>query len=180
MKYILLMLMLVLMSSIGFAKQPKTSEIKSVKNFELKKYLGTWYEIARLPHSFEKGLDQVTATYTLLENGKIEVLNRGFKVKKNKWKDAKGKAWVPDNNKPSDLKVSFFWPFAAAYRIIYLEEDYSLAIVTSNTFDYFWILSRTPEIDDEYYNELISKAKIWGFETDKFIKVDQRLNIKKN
>ena len=172
MKQLIVIFVLIAIPFLGFAKQSETSKIKSVENFDLEKYLGTWYEIARLPHKFEKGLQQVTATYTLLENGKIEVLNRGFKTKKNKWKDAKGKAWVPDQSKPSDLKVSFFWPFAGAYRIIYLEEDYSLAIVTSNSFNYFWILSRTPRISDEYYNKLILKAEQWGFDIDKIIEVD--------
>ncbi len=166
-----LMISLICISSCAI--QAKTSNIASVEDFELERYLGTWYEIVRLPHRFEKDLQQVTATYLLLDNGKIEVLNKGFNTKKQKWSEAKGKAWVPDESKPSDLKVSFFWPFAAAYRIIYLEEDYSLAIVTSNTFNYFWILSRTPHISDEYYSKLIEKARIWGFDTDKIIKVKQ-------
>jgi len=145
MKYLLLAGIIIILSLNVYAKQPETSGIKSVENFELEKYLGTWYEIVRLPHRFEKGLQQVTATYNLLENGKIEVLNKGFKTRKNKWSESKGKAWVPDEAKLSDLKVSFFWPFSAAYRIIYLEDDYSLAIVTSDSFDYFWILSRVAE-----------------------------------
>lgn len=107
----------------------------------------------------------------MLENGKIQVLNKGYNTKKQKWSDAKGKAWIPDETKPSELKVSFFWPFAADYRIIYLEDDYSLAIVTSKTFNYFWILSRSPYITDEYYNQLLEKAKIWGFDTERIIKV---------
>jgi apolipoprotein D and lipocalin family protein len=177
MKYILFIITMFVLVSNGYAKKPNTSEIKSVENFELERYLGTWYEIARLPHLFEKDLEEVTATYTLQENGKIEVWNRGFKAKKNKWKDAKGKAWVVDDPKPSELKVSFFWPFSAAYRIIYLEADYSLAIVTSNSFDYFWILSRTPTISDQYYDELIAKAETWGFDTALIIKVKQDKNL---
>ncbi len=153
---------------------PKTTAIPAVGNFNVEKYLGTWYEIARLPHTFEKNLQYVTATYTLLENGKIQVLNRGYNTKKEIWKDAEGKAWIPDSAKPSELKVSFFWPFSAAYRIIYLEEDYSLAIVTSSKFNYFWILSRTPEISEEYYTRLIAKAKNWGFDTGKIIKVKHK------
>lgn len=155
----------------GCAAVPHTTKIKTVDNFEIQKYLGTWYEIARLPHRFEKNLQQVTASYSLLENGKIQVLNKGYNTKKQKWSDAKGKAWIPDETKPSELKVSFFWPFAADYRIIYLEDDYSLAIVTSKTFNYFWILSRSPYITDEYYNQLLEKAKIWGFDTERIIKV---------
>jgi len=100
-------------------------------------------------------------------------LNRGYNTKKQKWSESKGKAWIPDESKPSDLKVSFFWPFSSAYRIIYLEEDYSLAIVTGNSTKYFWILSRTPTIKEDYYNMLIEKSRQWGFETNKFIKVKQ-------
>ena len=153
---------------------PKTTAIPAVENFNIEKYLGTWYEIARLPHTFEKNLQYVTATYTLLENGKIQVLNRGYNTKKELWKDAEGKAWIPDPAKPSELKVSFFWPFSAAYRIIYLEKDYSLAIVTSNKFNYFWILSRSPDISEEYYTSLIAKAKNWGFDIGKIIKVKHK------
>ncbi|MCF7792509.1 MAG: lipocalin family protein [Candidatus Cloacimonetes bacterium] len=161
---------IILAASNCFAA-PKTTGIKVVEDFKLERYLGKWYEIARLPHFFEKNLQQVTATYTLLENGKIEVLNRGYNTKKQKWSESKGKAWIPDETKPSELKVSFFWPFSSAYRIIYLEEDYSLAIVTSKSFNYFWILSRTPQIAEEYYNRLIEKAGLWGFNKEEIIKV---------
>lgn len=166
-----LILPLLLFINLNIFAAAKTEHIAAVKDFELERYLGTWYEIARLPHRFEKNLQQVTATYTLLDNGKIEVLNKGFNTKKQKWSESKGKAWMPDGSKPSELKVSFFWPFSAAYRIIYLEKDYSLAIVTSTTFNYFWMLSRTPTIDEIYYNELIEKTKAWGFDTEKIIKV---------
>ena len=153
------------------AAVPKSSHIPSVNGFILDKYLGTWYELARLPHRFEKNLQNVTANYSLRQDGKIQVLNKGFNTKKKKWTEAKGKAWIPDNSRPADLKVSFFWPFSAAYRIIYLEADYSLAIVTSTRLNYFWILSRTPQISEEYYNILIEKARNWGFNTENIIKV---------
>lgn len=155
------------------AAVPKTSIIPTVKDFTLEKYLGTWFEIARMPHKFEKNLQNVTATYTLRDDGKIQVLNKGFNTKKNKWTEAIGKAWIPDDSIPAELKVSFFWPFSAAYRIIYLEDDYSLAIVTSSKFNYFWILSRTSQISQEYYDQLIQKAAEWGFDISKIIKVEQ-------
>ena len=166
--YILLFLIPILL----FANS-STLQIPTVQNFKLQNYLGTWYEIVRMPHRFEKNLHHVTATYTLLDNGKIEVKNRGYNIKKEVWKDASGKAWVPDESKPSELKVSFFWPFSAAYRIIFLEDDYSLALVTSKSNKYFWMLSRSPEIEDGYYNQLIEKAKNWGFDASQFIKVQQ-------
>lgn len=165
-------LFLLLLPVLLFANS-STLQIPTVKNFHLNKYLGTWYEIARMPHKFEKNLHHVTATYSLLDNGKIEVKNRGYNIKKEVWKDAFGKAWVPDENNPSELKVTFFWPFSAAYRIIYLEEDYSLALVTSKSSKYFWMLSRSPELEEGYYNNLIEKAKGWGFDTSQFVKVQQ-------
>lgn len=155
------------------AAAPRTSGIPVVKDFVLENYLGTWYEIARLPHRFEKNLQNVTATYTLRDDGKIKVLNKGYNTKKKKWTEAKGKAWIPDESVPAELKVSFFWPFSAAYRIIYLEEDYSLAVVTSSKFNYFWLLSRTPQISEKYYESLIQKAALWGFDTTRIIKVKQ-------
>lgn len=166
--YLILLLIPVLLMA-----NSSTLQIPTVKNFQLNNYLGTWYEIVRMPHKFEKNLHQVTATYSLLENGKIEVKNRGFNTEKKVWKDAFGKAWIADKDNPSELKVSFFWPFSAAYRIIYLEDDYSLALVTSKSNKYFWMLSRSPEIEDEYYNRLIEKARDWGFDTSQFVKVQQ-------
>jgi len=165
-------LILILTPILLFANS-STLQIPTVKNFQLSNYLGTWYEIVRMPHRFEKNLHHVTATYSLLNNGKIEVKNRGYNTKKKVWKDAFGKAWIPDETKSSELRVSFFWPFSAAYRIIYLEDDYSLALVTSKSSKYFWMLSRSPEIEEEYYNRLIKKAKDWGFDTSQFVKVLQ-------
>jgi lipocalin len=136
--------------------------------------LGTWYETARLPNSFEKNLDYVTATYTLRDDGKINVLNKGFDSTKNDWKEAKGKAWVPDSRIPAHLKVSFFWIFAGDYKIIALDqENYSYSMVTSKTKKYLWILSRTPHMDVEVYNQLVDKAKGFGFEVEDLYKVLQ-------
>jgi apolipoprotein D and lipocalin family protein len=150
-----------------------TKAIPVVSNFELDRYLGTWYEIARLPHRFEKGLIKVTATYSLRPDGKIQVLNRGYKPAKNKWSKAKGKAWIPDKNVPARLRVSFFWPFAADYRVIKLDPDYQWAVVTSGSKDYFWILCRTPKIDQASYESLIQFARDNGFDLGKLILVEQ-------
>ncbi len=163
---------------IGFvalthAKSASTESIPPVPHFELSRYLGTWYEIARLPHRFEKGLVRVTATYTLLPDGKIQVLNRGFKTSKNKWSQAKGKAWVPDPAVPARLKVRFFWPFSAEYKIIRLDPDYQWAVVTSSSTKYFWILSRTPVMDEALYQSLVQFAAQNGFDTGRLIRVPQ-------
>ncbi len=155
------------------ARDMSTESIPVVKEFDLDRYLGTWYEIARFPHRFERDLQQVTATYSLRDDGKIKVLNRGFNTDKDKWSEATGKAWVSDPALPALLKVSFFWPFAADYKIIVLEENYRYAMVTSKTKDYFWILSRTPEMDESTYSELIKKAQNWGFDTTQIIRVKQ-------
>lgn len=152
-------------------KELRTDSIPPVANFDLQRYLGKWYEIARLPHSFEDGLDNVTASYSLRNDGDIRVINRGFDTENKEWSDAEGRAWVPEPSAPSVLKVSFFWPFSASYKVILLAEDYSYAMVTSSSKDYLWILARQPTIDDSLYSSLVDKAKVWGFDIEKLIKV---------
>ena len=150
-----------------------TKSIPPVSEFDLNRYLGTWYEIVRLPHRFEKDLVKVTATYTLRPDGKITVLNRGFKPSKNRWSEAKGKAWVPDPTVPARLKVRFFWPFSAEYKIIRLDPDYQWAVVTSGSTDYLWFLCRTPKMDDALFQSLVQFVKENGFDTGKLIRVEQ-------
>lgn len=154
-------------------KMPKR---ETVANVSLERYSGVWYEIARFPHSFEKGLVGVTATYTILPNGKIEVLNQGFKGSLE-GKQSKAKAWakIPNPSEPGRLKVYFFWPFGADYLILHLdEENYSYALVGSSSPNYLWILSRTPQMADETYSSLVSKAKDMGYNIQKLERVPQR------
>jgi len=149
-----------------------TEEIPALCNVNLERYLGTWYEIARLPHKFENGLDNVTAAYSLKTDGKIEVINTG--IKNGEKSVAKATAWIPDKNCTGKLLVSFFWPFKSEYNIIKLdEENYSFAVVTSSSKNYLWVLSREPKISDELYNSLISFVSSNGFDTAKIIKVNQ-------
>ncbi len=156
------------------SKELSTESIQVVKTFDLQRYLGRWYEIARLPHSFENGLDSVTATYTLRDEGKVEVINKGFNTAKGEWKEAKGKAFIPDTSAGAFLRVSFFWIFYGDYKIIVLDTlDYSYAMVTSHSKEYLWILSRTPQLDQHVYDELIRKAGEWGFDISKLYKVPQ-------
>jgi apolipoprotein D and lipocalin family protein len=150
-----------------------TKAIPPVEGFDLNRYLGTWYEIGRLPHRFEKGLSRVTAEYALLPDGKIRVLNRGFKLEKNKWSEAKGKAWVPDPAAPARLKVRFFWPFSAEYKIIRLDPEYEWAVITSGSTDYLWILCRRPVMDEALYRSLVQFVKDNGFDTNRLIRVEQ-------
>jgi apolipoprotein D and lipocalin family protein len=150
-----------------------TKSIPPVSSFDLNRYLGTWYEIFRMPHKFEKDLIKVTATYSFRKDGKIQVLNRGYKPSKGKWSDAKGKAWVPDPAAPARLKVSFFWPFSAEYKIIGLDSDYRWALVTSGSTDYLWLLSRTPAMEEAVVDSLTRFAAQNGFDTKKLIRVEQ-------
>jgi apolipoprotein D and lipocalin family protein len=150
----------------------RTDSIPVVDNFDVDRYLGTWYEIARLPNKFEKNLDRVTATYTLRDDGKIKVLNKGYNLKEESWKEAEGKAWIPDSQVPAHLKVSFFWIFASDYKVIALDtENYVYTMVTSSSKKYLWILSRTPTMDEEVYTKLVEKARQFGFAVDSLYKV---------
>jgi apolipoprotein D and lipocalin family protein len=136
---------------------------------DLEKYAGKWYEISSLPTWFAKNLVCVTATYTLLENGKIEVLNQGYKDSpEGKLSTITGTAWVPDPNEPARLKVSFFLWFASQYNIIALdEENYTYAMVTGKTYNFLWILSRTPQMDPNIYDGLVQQAEDWGYDISK-------------
>jgi lipocalin len=148
--------------------------IHSEFTFELQKYLGTWYEIARFDHSFERGLQGVTATYSPGTNGRIIVVNQGYKNNLNgAMSKATGKARVSKNGTPRNLQVAFFLNFYAPYNILELDEHYLYALIGSNSSGYLWILSRTPKMDTTKYNLLIEKAKSRGYNTDKLIKVEQ-------
>lgn len=142
----------------------------AVTGFQLEKYLGTWYEIARLDHFFERGLTRVTATYSMREDGGVRVLNRGYKAKNGKWKDAEGKAYFVEEPDIGRLKVSFFGPFYGAYNIIALEpENYSYALVIGNNTKYMWILAREPDLEASVLEGLLLKARQLGFATDELI-----------
>jgi apolipoprotein D and lipocalin family protein len=151
-----------------------TSRLPTVENLDIDKYLGTWYEIARLPNGFEKGLECVTATYSLKKNGKIEVLNKGYTSgTSGRLKTAKGVAWVPDPAYPGRLKVRFFWPFSGDYYITALDEAYSYALVGDPSRQYLWILSRTKEMNEALYAELLKRADENEFDIKPILKVKQ-------
>ena len=156
----------------GCSMKNRTDEIPAVSNFELPRYMGTWYEIARYPHSFEKGLHYVTADYSVRSDGKIRVLNRGVN-EKGKVRVAEGVAVPNGKTGTGELKVSFFRPFYGAYRVIYLSPDYDLAIVTSSTKDYLWILSRRKQLTEKEKMLCLEKLAEWGFDPAKLIMVDQ-------
>lgn len=141
------------------------SELKTVEHVDIERYMGTWYEIAKFPQRFEDGLVGITATYSLLPNGKVRVLNSGYVGDFNgKLKTAKGKAWVVDKKTNAKLKVSFFWPFAGDYWIIEIEKDYGYAVVSEKSKQYLWILSRTPKMDEYLYGGILERLKENGID----------------
>jgi len=161
--------------SCAVAPKLSTLTIPSVNNVDINRYAGNWFEIARLPQSFEKGLVNVTATYEIRPDGKISVINQGYKGSAaGKPSKAKGTAWIPDPKSPGVLKVRFFWPFTGVYKIINLDlKEYTYSVVTSNSKKYLWILSREPVMNDKTYKELVEFTRQNGFDVDKLIKVPQ-------
>lgn len=149
-------------------------DIKVVDNFEAKRYLGTWYEIARLDHSFERGLEQVTANYSPREDGGLKVINRGYDSKKQQWKESVGKAYFIGSPQTASLKVSFFGPFYGGYNVIDLDPQYRYALVAGPNRNYLWILSRTPTIEAATRDRLVQIAKGYGFDTAALIWVNQQ------
>ena len=150
------------------------SGIKPVEQFELPRYLGTWYEVARLDHSFERGLTQVTAAYSMQADGGVRVINRGFSVADQSWNEAEGKAYFVESPDIGHLKVSFFGPFYGAYVIYELDKaDYQYAFITSYKRDYLWFLSRTPKVSDALKQQFVAQAKQLGFAVDEIIWVQQ-------
>ncbi|WP_414828750.1 lipocalin family protein [Alteromonas sp. H39] len=152
----------------------KPDNVEPVQNFELDNYLGEWYEIARLPHSFEEGLSHVTAQYSPRDDGGISVINRGYNAESGEWEQAEGKAYFVEASNVGHLKVSFFGPFYASYVIFALDESYDYAMVTGPDKDYLWILSRTPTLRGETVNALVAQAAQKGYPTDSLIYVEQK------
>ena len=148
--------------------------ILPVDNFDLDRYLGTWHEIARLDHRFERGLSQVSATYSKRSDGGVDVINRGFNNQAGKWKEAKGRAYFIGEPDVARLKVTFFWPFYGGYNVIELDHaNYSYALICGPNKKYLWILARTKKLDASITEALINKAKALGFNTGELILVEQ-------
>jgi len=167
-------LILLLMLPILQFCSPQQPPLEVVEKVDIDRYTGTWYEIARLPNRFEKGLKCVTATYELREDGKITVINRGHKIDNpEETEQVEGWAKIPNKNEPGKLKVTFFWPFFGKYWIIDLDENYQYAMVGSPSRKYLWILNRKKEIEEETYNKLLKKADEKGFDTSKMIVTEQ-------
>ena len=162
-------LMALVVSLFGACDASSKVDNSTVKSVDLDRYLGSWYEIAKFDHSFERGLDYAMARYTLRDDGKIDVLNTG--IKDGRAKDAKGIAKTTDV--PGLLRVSFFGPFFSDYRIMMLDEDYQYVLVGGSTDKYLWILSRTPVLDDATKSLILAEADRRGYDTSKLIWVKQ-------
>ena len=169
MRYTLLLIMLAIGGCVAIP-----TDIEPVQGFELQRYLGRWYEIARLDHSFERGLVNVTADYSLDEDGRVRVVNRGYRSADDQWETAEGVGAFVGATDVGRLKVSFFGPFYGGYNIIALDKDnYSYAMVCGPSLSYLWILAREPRLDPAVTEDLMARARALGFATEQLIVVEQ-------
>ncbi|MEH6492402.1 lipocalin family protein [Halopseudomonas sp.] len=149
-------------------------KVEPVQGFDAQRYLGTWYEVARLDHSFERGLSNVTAHYGLRDDGGIKVINRGCNQEKGEWDEAEGKAYFVGDKDEGFLKVSFFGPFYGTYAVFELDQqDYQYSFVSGPDTDYLWLLSRTPEVSESVRADFLQQAADRGFATEELIWVEQ-------
>lgn len=147
--------------------------VQPVNQFELERYLGKWYEIARLDHSFERGLENVTATYTRRDDGGVAVLNRGFDPEKGEWREAEGKAYFVDDSDSAYLKVSFFGPFYGSYIVFELDKDeYQYAFVAGPDHSYLWLLARTAQPPKPVIDRFLQAAQVRGFDLSELVFVE--------
>ena len=155
----------------------KPEGVVAVKEFELDRYLGKWYEIARLDHSFERGLNNITAEYSLREDGGVKVINSGFSKEDNEWQQAEGKAFFVDETDNGHLKVSFFGPFYGSYIVFELDrKNYQYAFVSGPNTSYLWLLARTPEVDKKVTELFVKRSQELGFDTSQLIYVEHDKN----
>ena len=153
---------------VSLIKPPKG--VEAVRGFDVNRYLGKWHEIARLDHSFERGLSKISAEYSRRPDGSIKVLNRGFNAKKNRWSQATGIARFTGSPSVASLRVSFFRPFWAGYHVIALDrENYGYALVCGGNRSYLWILARERALPAETKASLLSQAQAAGFDTSRLI-----------
>ena len=154
----------------------KDFDNSTVEEFDLERYLGTWYEIARFNHSFERGMDNAMAEYILQDDGTVFVMNTAWKDGKFNVAEGKAKYKDPEGN-PGALKVSFFWFFYSEYNVMLVDKDYTISLVGSKKENYLWILSRTPVPDQDLLQSVLEEAEARGYDTSKLIWVDQSRNI---
>ncbi|MAV73761.1 MAG: lipocalin [Halieaceae bacterium MED-G27] len=167
MRYLFVGLLSLLVSCTGLP-----DGVEPVTGFEKQRYLGTWYEIARLDHSFERGLEQVTATYAVRDDGAISVLNRGYDIADQEWRQAEGVAKPVSSEDVAHLKVSFFGPFYGTYAVFELADDYSYAFVAGFNTDYLWLLARESTVSEAVRQRFVTRADELGFDVDALIWLD--------
>jgi len=166
-----LVILLLLFTVAGCAGKP--DGVEPVRSFDINRYAGEWFEIMRLDHRFERGLTNVTATYTLTNDGSVNVVNRGFDREKCAWEEADGRAVFQQEPDIASLSVTFFWPFAGGYHVFALDErNYEWAAVSGPSRSYLWILARRPNLEPKIRTELVNKARELGFAVDDLILVD--------
>lgn len=147
--------------------------IQPVRPFDINRYLGEWFEIARLDHSFERGLTNVTANYAARGDGSVKVINRGYDRKNCRWKDAEGKAVFQGARDTASLSVTFFWPFAGGYHVFALDrQNYGWAMVSGPSRSYLWILARQSDLSPQIRDGLVNQAQALGFPVNELILVD--------
>ena len=159
------------LSTTAYAKSRRSipEGVEAVTPFDIKKYMGTWYEIARFDFKFERDLSHVTATYSLNEDGSVKVINRGFNTKENEWKEAKGKAVFVGDENTGMLKVSFFGPFYSGYNVVAIDDDYQYAMIFGKNLDYLWLLSRTKTMPGKVKNDFLQQAAKVGYDISALI-----------
>lgn len=154
------------------------SRVQPVGHFRLARYLGRWYEIARIDHSFEKGLTHVQALYLPMDDGGVQVVNEGFDPHSRQWSKAMGRAYPMGGPREGRLKVAFFGPFYSSYNIIALDHrDYQWAMVCGPNHNYLWILSRSPRLNPSVKARLLDQARASGFEVDRLTWVEQSTQV---
>lgn len=153
-------------------RRNKPKKAVAVQDFDVQKYAGLWYEIARFDYRFEKNMDNVSAQYSLNKDGRVIVLNSGYNYQKNEWRKADGLAKFRGSEDVAELKVSFFGPFYAGYNVVALDASYQYALVAGKNLDYLWILSRTKELPDEVKSEYLKIAEEIGYDTSRLIWVN--------
>jgi apolipoprotein D and lipocalin family protein len=169
---ILIILAVATVLTAGFACRAAAASsglppLQTVASVDLNRYLGVWHEIARYPNIFQKGCLESAASYVLREDGDIQVVNSCRDAEDGRTRQAKGRAWVVDTTTNARLKVSFFWPFRGDYWIIDLGKDYDYAVVSAPSMKYLWILSRTPNMEETRYQEIVARLKDRGFDIAK-------------
>ena len=148
--------------------------VEPVGGFELDRYLGKWYEIARLDHSFERGMQNVTAEYSLRDDGGVRVINRGYLPEKGEWDQAEGKAYFVEEEDLGYLKVSFFGPFYGSYVVFDLDKQgYEYAFVSGPNTNYLWLLARQPQVDEALVSRFRERATDLGFDLSELVMVKQ-------